>query len=107
MLSRKDVFANILKYAVREFKDCTLDEIIACLDGEPEIGNVPVDDSPELIDAAGSESVSENDGIRSFDIKYKVKLSEQQRASRADSQSRVTEQIPQWVYTGETRYILS
>ena len=74
LLSRKDVFANILKYAVREFKDCTLDEIIACLDGEPEIGNVPVDDSPELIDAAGSESVSENDGIRSFDIKYKVKL---------------------------------
>lgn len=27
LLSRKDVFANILKYAVREFKDCTLDDI--------------------------------------------------------------------------------
>ena len=75
LLSYKEVLANILKYAVREFKGCTIPEIIACLDGKPEIGTVPVDDEfmPKM-DAAGTEAVSEADGIRSFDIKFKVRL---------------------------------
>lgn len=75
LLSYKEVIANILKYTVREFKGCSNSEIIACLDGNPEIGTVPVDDEfmPGM-DVAGSESVSEKEGIRSFDIKFKVKL---------------------------------
>lgn len=64
LLSHKDVLANILKYAVREFKDCTIPEIINCLDGNPEIGTVPVDDEfmPKM-DNAGNETVSETEGI--------------------------------------------
>ncbi len=75
LLSYKEVIANILKYAVREFKDCSLNEIISCLNGNPEIGTALVDDEfTPKVDAAGTESVSENDGIRSFDIKFRVML---------------------------------
>lgn len=65
LLSYKEVIANILKYAVREFKDCSLNEIISCLNGNPEIGTALVDDEfTPKVDAAGTESVSENDGIK-------------------------------------------
>lgn len=74
-LSYKEVLATILQYTVREFKGCTLDEIISCFEGTPEIGTVAVDDKfMPKIDAAGSEAVSTNDGIRSFDIKFKIRL---------------------------------
>ena len=81
LLAYKEVIANILKYAVREFKDCTMSEIISCLNGNPEIGTVPVDDEflPKM-DASGIETVSEIEGIRSFDIKFKVKLPNNEEA---------------------------
>ena len=79
LLSYKEVLANILKYTVREFKGCSIPEIAACLEGTPEIGTIPVDDDfmPKM-DVAGSETVSENEGIRSYDIKFKVKLPTQE-----------------------------
>ncbi|MGN0629763.1 MAG: hypothetical protein ACI4JN_00410 [Ruminococcus sp.] len=81
LLSYKEVIANILKYSVREFKGCTIEEIISCLNGNPEIGTVPVDDEfPPKIDASGLESVSESEGIRSYDIKFKVILPSNEEA---------------------------
>jgi hypothetical protein len=76
LLAHKEVLANILKYTVREFKDYTLPEIISCLNGKPEIGTEPVDDDdiPSKMDVAGSETTSITDGVRSFDIKFKVKI---------------------------------
>lgn len=75
LLSLKDVIANILKYAVREFKGCTLQQIISCIDGEPEVSETYVDDEyTPSIDGAGVESVSVDEGRRSFDLKLKVKL---------------------------------
>ncbi|MGN0606604.1 MAG: hypothetical protein ACI4JM_08790 [Oscillospiraceae bacterium] len=75
LLSYKEILANILKYTVREFKDCSIEEIITCINGKPEIGTVLVDDEfAPKIDAAGTETVSENEGVRSFDIKFKVML---------------------------------
>lgn len=75
LLSLKDVIANILKYAVREFKGCTLQQIISCIDGEPEVAETYVDDEyTPSIDGAGVESVSVDEGKRSFDLKLKVKL---------------------------------
>ena len=59
LLSYKEVIANILKYTVREFKGHSIPEIVACLEGKPEIGTVPVDDDflPKM-DVAGSETIS-------------------------------------------------
>ena len=81
LLSYKEVLANILKYTVREFMGCSIPEIVACLEGTPEIGTTPVDDDfmPKM-DVAGSETVYENEGIRSYDIKFKVKLPTQEEA---------------------------
>ena len=81
LLSYKEVIANILKYTVREFKGHSIPEIVACLEGKPEIGTVPVDDDflPKM-DVAGSETISEKEGVRSYDIKFKVKLPTQEEA---------------------------
>jgi predicted transposase/invertase (TIGR01784 family) len=76
LLAHKEVIANILKYTVKEFEGYSLPEIMACLRGNPEVGTEPVDDVdfPHKMDIAGSETVSLNDGIRSFGIKFKVKI---------------------------------
>jgi hypothetical protein len=75
LLSRKQVIANILKYAVREFKDYSIQEIVSFLSGEPEVGEDEVDDNiPSKLDVAGRESNSVNDGVRTFDIKFRVKV---------------------------------
>ena len=81
LLSYKEVIANILKYTVREFKGYSISEIVSCLEGKPEIGTVPVDDDflPKM-DVAGSETISEKEGVRSYDIKFKVKLPTQEEA---------------------------
>jgi predicted transposase/invertase (TIGR01784 family) len=83
LLAHKEVLANILKYTVREFKDYSLSEIILCLNGKPEIGTEPVDDEdiPTKMDVTGSETVSTKDGIRSFDIKFKVRIPGDDRES--------------------------
>ena len=85
LLSYKEVIANILKYTVREFKGYSIPEIVACLEGKPEIGTVPVDDDflPKM-DVAGSETISEKEGVRSYDIKFKVKLPTQEEAEAGD-----------------------
>ncbi len=75
LLADKKVIANILKYAVKEFKSYRVDEIVSFLCGEPEIGTEPVDDDfPPKMDFSGGESVSSADGIRTYDIKFKVKI---------------------------------
>ena len=96
LLSNKRVLANILKYFTKEFKDCTIKEIISCLTSDAKVSRVSkgskksegpeglgesegseeqVDDKIRLrLDNAGSESVSEKEGTRSFDVKFKVKL---------------------------------
>ncbi len=75
LLAHKEIIANILKYAVKEFYDCSIAEIISCLNGNPEISNEPVDDDyPPKMDSAGSETVSPSDGTRTYDIKFKVQL---------------------------------
>ncbi|MCM1508228.1 MAG: hypothetical protein NC177_14030 [Ruminococcus flavefaciens] len=75
LLAHKEVIANILKYAVREFRNCSIKEIISCLNGNPEIATEPVDDEyPPKMDIAGSETVSASEGTRTYDIKFKVKL---------------------------------
>lgn len=81
LLSHKEVIANILKYAVKEFSDCSLPEIISCLNGNPEVGIETVDDDyPSRMDVAGSETVSSVEGMRTFDIKFKVRTPDNEEA---------------------------
>jgi hypothetical protein len=46
------------------------------LNGKPEIGTESVDDEdmPSKMDVAGLETASPKEGIRSYDIKFKVKI---------------------------------
>ncbi|MDE6087092.1 MAG: hypothetical protein K2G25_01745 [Oscillospiraceae bacterium] len=65
LLAHKEIVANILKYAVKEFYDCSIAKIISCLNGNPEISNEPVDDDyPPKMDSAGSETMSPFDETR-------------------------------------------
>lgn len=74
LLSHKEVIANILKYAVKEFNGYSLPEIISCLNGNPEVGIETVDDDyPSKMDVSGSEALSAVEGMRTFDIKFKVR----------------------------------
>lgn len=75
LLSHKEVIANILKYAVREFSGYSIAEIISCLNGDPEISNELVDDDMiSKMDVAGTETKSATEGLRTYDIKFKVKI---------------------------------
>ena len=75
LLSHKEVIANILKYAVREFSGYSIAEIISCLNGDPEISNELVDDDMiSKMDVVGTETTSATEGLRTYDIKFKVKI---------------------------------
>ena len=69
-LSRKAILAQILKYSVAEFSDCTLEEIEKkYIEGDPTltINTVPLDDSI-YIKGNNAESKSPNEGLVTFDI---------------------------------------
>ena len=55
VFKNREVIAPILKYAVREFRDCTREEIIRCIDADSIKEEVPVDDLPAQIDDRGTE----------------------------------------------------
>ena len=74
VLSLKSVVANLLMGSAEEYKDCSFAEVMSCLDTNPKVGEEPVDDSFIMMDNSGGETVSVNDGLRSFDTKFKVKL---------------------------------
>lgn len=42
LTSDKNILAWIVKYTVEELKDCTLREIADCIEGNPEIAEIPV-----------------------------------------------------------------
>ena len=69
-LSRKPILAQILKYSVREFADCTLEDIEQkYIEGDPSltINTVPLDDTLD-IKGRNAESSSPNEGLVTFDI---------------------------------------
>ena len=42
LMADKQVLARIAKYRTTEFKDCDIQTIIECIEGEPEISKLPV-----------------------------------------------------------------
>lgn len=70
ILSGKAILAHILKYSVKEFSDCTLEEIEGkYIEGDPSltINTVPLDDTLE-IKGRNAESKSPTEGLVTFDI---------------------------------------
>ena len=69
-LSRKSILAQILKYAVAEFAECSLKDIEEkYIEGNPSlsINTVPLDDTLD-IKGKSTESNSTNEGLVTFDI---------------------------------------
>ena len=73
VFKNREVIAPILKYAVREFRDCTREEIIRCIDADSIKEEVPVDDLPAQIDDRGTEMTSVFEKAIRYDIHFKAK----------------------------------
>ena len=70
ILSGKAILAQILKYSVAEFSNCTLEDIEGkYIEGDPSlnINTIPLDDIP-YIKGRNAESKSPNEGLVTFDI---------------------------------------
>ena len=78
-LSQKNILAYILKYCVKEYSDMEIQDIIPCIEGEPEISKIKVDASlthmndfydVKSIDGMTTEDTSKEEGIVFFDIRF-------------------------------------
>lgn len=72
ILSDKNVLAWILKQSAEEFKDLTIEKIMDCIEGEPEVANVPVypGRKPEKITGMNTEDSVPNEGVVTYDIRF-------------------------------------
>lgn len=78
VLKNKIILAWILKYAVREFSKLTLDEIVACIEAEPEIGAAKLNavradmgvQEEERITGIETEDSVPDEGSISYDIRF-------------------------------------
>lgn len=77
ILSDRDILAWILKYAVREFKDCSIDVIRECIEGAPDVGNVPTYPGMKkmgAIEGQNTEDAVPNEGKITFDIRFSARV---------------------------------
>lgn len=84
LLKDKGVLAYILKYAVREFADYSLDEAKAAIEGEPEVATHPVRptdhrNEPEAIRGDSTENNIPGEGTVTFDILFHAYTREGER----------------------------
>lgn len=73
ILADKQVLAWILKYCVKEFQTCSIEQIMDCIEGKPEIAIVPVlpgRENSEAITGMATEEVIPNEGGVRFDIRF-------------------------------------
>jgi hypothetical protein len=68
ILKDKGILAYILKYAVKEFKDYSIDDAKAAIDGEPEVAIRSV--HPEAVSTLENESKIPGEGKMYFDILF-------------------------------------
>lgn len=69
-LSNKTILSWILKFTVKEFQNCTIEEIWACIEGEPQISLIPLrpGNLPEHIAGISNEDKEINGGFIIYDI---------------------------------------
>ena len=70
LLKDKGVLAYILKYAVKEFNNYSLEEAKACIVGEPEVAAREVSPSPEAITGMDTECYLPGEGKTFYDIVF-------------------------------------
>lgn len=80
VLSDKHILAYILKNVVEEVEGYTIEEIIRCIEGSPEIGSVSVlEGGPGRITEENTEDVSSEEGTLSYDIRFSIITKEQEK----------------------------
>lgn len=74
ILSNKNIWAWIIKYTVREFKEYSVKEICDCIEGEPEVGirRVMPGKTPEQIVGLDTSDKVIGEGEITYDIKFFV-----------------------------------
>ena len=77
LLANKPILAWILKECVEEFKNYSIETIIKCIDGEPEISTVAVDQDvddrqTQNIEGLNTEDSSINEGKIYYDIRFRA-----------------------------------
>lgn len=73
LLASKQVLSRILKYTTKEFADYSFDEIMKCIEGEPEVSTVtlkPGRRNPEAITGSNIEDKVKDEGEIYFDIRF-------------------------------------
>ncbi|MDD3417452.1 MAG: hypothetical protein PHY47_26255 [Lachnospiraceae bacterium] len=75
ILKHKEVLATILKYTVKDYKDCTMDEVLACIDLNSIDQNEPIaPDSDTRIKGDPTEESSVNEARITFDQRFRARL---------------------------------
>lgn len=71
LLSLRIILAHILKSCVDEFMDFDIDEILQCIDGEPEVGSLALfADQPDMVKNANTVDKTFQEGTNYFDIVF-------------------------------------
>lgn len=82
LLAEKQFLAWILQSCEEAYKDKSIDEIIACIEGEPIIGTIPVGEglenkyTTEKIIGMSTEDASKYEGTIRYDIRFRSRLFE-------------------------------
>lgn len=79
VLANKPILARILAHSMKEFKGIGYDAIMACIEGEPEVGTVAVAPGKtnlvsDKISGSATEDTVPNEGTIYFDIRLYVRI---------------------------------
>ena len=69
----REILAPLLKYAVEELKDESVESIMKLIDADSISGDTPVSDLPSTITALDTEQSSMTEKVIRYDLKFKVK----------------------------------
>ena len=73
LLADRQILARILKYAVSEFQDMAIDEIMSCIGNDIEIGSKPLDAGLSNLGRIKDSNIEDNvpgEGIIFYDIRF-------------------------------------
>lgn len=77
LLANKEILARILKGCVREYQNCTVPEILQCIEGTPQLGKVLVHTDEEIserIHGISDEDAALYEGTVRYDIRFQARL---------------------------------
>lgn len=71
VFQNKEIIAPILQMMVPEYKGCTVEEVIRCIEGDT-IGDIPVEDIPIELDGMPTEFSSVTEKLIRYDVHFKA-----------------------------------